>query len=72
MTETTALEFISRLVVPLLSTVIGGVAAYVAIRSDLATMRAQIEGMTKSIEVISKSIDYLLGRLDKLSGTDRP
>jgi hypothetical protein len=48
-----------QVVLPLLGALGGGVAAYTAIRSDLAAMKATLEILAKSVERAHVRIDEL-------------
>lgn len=45
---------------PLISALIGGVAAYVAIRSDLAALKARMDNAEKSADQAHSRIDSML------------
>lgn len=45
---------------PLVSALIGGVAAYVAIRSDLAALKARMDNAEKSADQAHSRIDSML------------
>ena len=51
---------LSQIFGPLVSALIGGVAAYVAIRSDLAALKARMDNAEKSADQAHTRIDSLL------------
>ena len=55
-------EVLSELIVPLLGAVSGGIAAYVAIRADLAATKAQIVMLTNSTQRAHDRIDAHIER----------
>lgn len=51
---------LSQIFGPLVSALIGGIAAYVAIRSDLAALKARMDNAEKSADQAHTRIDSLL------------
>lgn len=51
---------ISQLISPLVSAAFGGIAAYVAIRSDLAALKARMDNAERSGEQAHSRIDQIL------------
>jgi hypothetical protein len=51
---------IAQLISPLISAAFGGIAAYVAIRSDLAALKARMDNAEKSTDQAHSRIDQML------------
>lgn len=55
------MEF-SQIITPLISAAFGGVAAYVAIRSDLAALKARMDNAEKAADQAHTRIDAILSK----------
>jgi len=55
-------DILDKIIIPLLGAVGGGVGAYAAIRSDLASLKAQMAIYAQSLSRAHERIDAMMGR----------
>lgn len=56
------MDLFSQVILPLLGAAAGGIAAYAAIRSDLAVLKAQVASMQESLSRAHQRLDDVIGR----------